>query len=80
MRGDAFIHFVSGSRRVNIRLGVLLLIPKSPQIHIEEVLTRIIYSYCYMNKKYVERCDGKLTKIPKRDFIFARVKTGQVGT
>ena len=31
MRGDAFIHFVSGSRRVNIRLGVLLLIPKSPQ-------------------------------------------------
>ena len=32
MRGDAFIHFVSGSRRVNIRLGVLLLIPKSQQI------------------------------------------------
>ena len=25
-------------------------------------------------------CDGKLTKIPKWDFIFARVKTGQVGT
>ena len=31
MRGDVFIHFVCGSRRVNIRLGVLLLIPKSPQ-------------------------------------------------
>ena len=31
MRGDAFIYFVCGSRRVNIRLGVLLLIPKSPQ-------------------------------------------------
>ena len=31
MRGDAFIHFVCGSRRVNIRLGVLLLILKSPQ-------------------------------------------------
>ena len=31
MHGDAFIHFVCGSRRVNIRLGVLLLIPKSPQ-------------------------------------------------
>ena len=30
MRGDAFIHFVCGSRRVIIRLGVLLLIPKSP--------------------------------------------------
>ena len=30
MHGDAFIHFVCGSRRVNIRLGVLLLIPKSP--------------------------------------------------
>ena len=25
-------------------------------------------------------CDGKLTKIPKRNFIFTRVKTGQVGT
>ena len=32
MRGDAFIHFVCGSRRVNIRLGVLLLFPKSLQI------------------------------------------------
>ena len=32
MRGDAFIHFVSGSRRVNIRLGVLPLIPKFPQM------------------------------------------------
>ena len=32
MRGNAFIHFVCGSRRVNIRLGVLLLIPKSPQV------------------------------------------------
>ena len=31
-----------------------------------------IYIYIY--------CDGKLIKIPKRDFIFARVKTGQVGT
>ena len=35
MHGDAFTHFVCGSRRVNIRLGVLLLIPKSPHtIHI----------------------------------------------
>ena len=32
IRGDAFIHFVCGSRRVNIRLGVLLLILKSPHI------------------------------------------------
>ena len=36
MRGDAFIHFVCGSRRVNIWLGVLLLIPKSPQVAIEK--------------------------------------------
>ena len=28
----------------------------------------------------IENCDGKMTKIPKRDFIFASVKTGQVGT
>ena len=34
MRGDAFIHFVCGSRRVNIRLGVLLLISKSPQMYV----------------------------------------------
>ena len=40
MHGDTFIHFVCGSRRVNIRLGVLLLIPKSPQI---------IYIYIYYN-------------------------------
>ena len=33
----------------------------------------IVTKVCYI-------CDGKLTKIPKRDFIFARVKTGQVGT
>ena len=41
--------------------------------------TRIyIYTYIYM---YIFLyCDGKLSKIPKRDFIFARVKTGQVGT
>ena len=32
MRGDAFLHFVRGSRRVNIRLGVLLLIPKFPHM------------------------------------------------
>ena len=31
-RGNAFIHFVSGSLQVNIRLGVLLLIPKSAHI------------------------------------------------
>ena len=36
MRGDAFIHFVCGSRWVNIRLGVLLLIPKSPQLSVIE--------------------------------------------
>ena len=38
MRSDAFIHFVCGSRRVNIRLGVLLLIPKSPQLFLFAVL------------------------------------------
>ena len=32
MRGDALTHFACGSWRANIRLGVLLLIPKSPQI------------------------------------------------
>ena len=44
MRGDAFIHFVSGSRRVNIRLGVLLLILKSP--HIPKIST-LLYKKRY---------------------------------
>ena len=54
MRGDAFIHFVCGSRRVNIRLGVLLLIPKSPRNHLtvckkissglfKNVMTKCVY-------------------------------------
>ena len=45
---------------------------------------RYQYIYIYMwedvNICVWDYCDGKLTKIPKRDFIFARVKTGQVGT
>ena len=44
MRGDAFIHFVSGSRRVNIRLGVLLLIPKSPHCFVLNVLSASFYT------------------------------------
>ena len=36
--------------------------------------------YIYICKYIYIYCDGKLSKIPKRDFIFARVKTGQVGT
>ena len=43
MRGDAFIHFVCGSRRINIRLGVLLLIPKSPQGN----ATRMLDKECF---------------------------------
>ena len=45
-----------------------------------------MYPIYFMNRVFCESksdniyCDGKLTKIPKRDFIFARVKTGQVGT
>ena len=45
-----------------------------------------IYIYIYIYKHvYINVCiyilwRGKLTKIPKWDFIFARVKTGQVGT
>ena len=31
-------------------------------------------------KLQLRYCDGKFFKIPKWDFIFARVKTGQVGT
>ena len=42
MRGDAFIHFVCGSRRVNIRLGGLLLIPKSPHPKVYTVQINVI--------------------------------------
>ena len=56
MRGDAFIHFVSGSRRVNIRLGVLLLFPKSPQINTLRVCFNfsffkgLMFSYFYFSE------------------------------
>ena len=39
----------------------------------DSINDKVVFCFCF-------RCDGKLTKIPKRDFIFARVKTGQVGT
>ena len=54
MRGDAFIHFVCGSQRVNIRLGVLLLIPKSPQITLSKLRighTKITHSYLLKGKQ-----------------------------
>ena len=41
---------------------------------LDSLKTRFYY------KPIPNNCDGKLTKIPTRDFIFARVKTGQVGT
>ena len=41
MRSDAFIHFVCGSRRVIIRLGVLLLIPKSPQLILDNIFGKV---------------------------------------
>ena len=59
MRGDAFIHFVSGSRRVNIRLGVLLLILKSPQIfkhwntEVVKILLRFLTTYLCKAKSSV---------------------------
>ncbi len=52
MRGDAFIHFVSGSRRVNIRSGVLLLIPKSPHMYCwMSVVFVIIWPFSFLMKK-----------------------------
>ena len=53
MRGDAFIHFVSGSRRVNIRLGVLLLIPKSPHIYVYIYVYIYTYIYIYIYILYI---------------------------
>ena len=43
-------------------------------IYWRPTLSSYIYIYIYIY------CDGKFFKIPKRDFIFARVKTGQFGT
>ena len=42
--------------------------------------TDYIFLESALSNSYFYGYDGKLTKIPKRDFIFARVKTGQVGT
>ena len=39
----------------------------------------MLYGCFFCMKEHVS-VTGKLTKIPKWDFIFARVKTGQVGT
>ena len=50
MRGDAFIHFVCGSRRVNIRLGVLLLIPKSPHVIAIHLMTWLTNFYGFRFK------------------------------
>ena len=51
MRGDAFIHFVCGSRRVNIRLGVILLIPKSPQPLSSSSSTIILFYAAHFEQK-----------------------------
>ena len=47
-----------------------LLLPSHTHTHTQTHIYIYIYIYC----------DGKLLIIPKWDFIFARVKTGQVGT
>ena len=51
-------------------------------VYVPNQLSLDYYSVCVCMYAFVCicTCDGKLTKIPKRDFIFARVKTGQVGT
>ena len=54
MRGNAFIHFVCGSRRVNIRLGVLLLIPKSPQSYCADPFTVFSRSHSDFHLKLLE--------------------------
>ena len=76
MGGDAFIHFVCGSRRVNIRLGVLLLIPKSPQVpsqyrfsHLQTILEIDLSSR--QNEKMPKLV--KYFRIIKR-FIFPRMQ------
>ena len=43
MRGDAFVYFVCGSRRVNIRLRVLLLISKSPHDQRPSIASFVIF-------------------------------------
>ncbi len=58
MRGDAFVHFVSGSRRVNIRLGVLLLIPKSPQAHIRPAAPKMPWAPVVIPQKGVPHALG----------------------
>ena len=44
----------------------------------DEVRKLIHWELC--NRLKFDYCDGKFFKIPKRDFIFAHVKTGQAGT
>ena len=53
---------------------------KKIMIYISYCIKRNVEIYCHFYQHINPKCDVKLTKIPKRDFIFARVKTGQVGT
>ena len=71
MRGDAFIHFVCGSRRVNIRLGVLLLIPKSPQMHdMDAHLTYREKAWRQLHKNVVGCIEKVLEAIPHKTAAF----------
>ena len=69
-----YCRFIPGCSRILTRLTNMLQQQKNKNAKIQiegEALT------AFHNAK---KCDGKMTNIPKRDFIFARVKTGQVGT
>ena len=50
------------------------------RIYIHTYMYLYLYISVYFIYIYIYIVIGKFFKIPKRDFIFARVKTGQVGT
>ena len=50
------------------------------QLKKKKGLETLCYAETPVSNNQFVYCDGKSTKIPKRDFIFARVKTGRVGT
>ena len=63
MRGDTFIHFVCGNRRVNIQSGVLLLIPKFP--HLQHILIPMLLLPLLVDEFATSTIESKEAKINK---------------
>ena len=81
---ETLIHTIRiHSQDIGMEFGIekcALLVMKSGKRHLTDGLELPNQGKIRTLAENETYCDGKFFKIPKRDFIFARVKTGQVGT